>query len=365
MADESGAGDAAALEALVRSWHSDTAGHLKAREVNRLLELFARLEHPTPPPASGKPRLVTSSVDGFADSDEVKICITALVSPPARPLSQVVQVLQELSTLERLFSSLVGSRLGMLELMDSNDTCSIFNKWCMKFQPGNQSAKMVMQYYDRQHYGAELRVSSFSKWVWEELRILEENFQEPRGPMLDRFCLLARVSRPFQLGIWTFSPVRAEELQDVLAALRGTTLEAMTSDARSAAITDVEAFCNDAAAAKPGLEVPSLDPQKLREYMRDQASALAGVWQLDAVATAFEAFAARRQTLGKVSASFRSLDQQGAGFIKITQLRSVMSKICAFPQEELDVLMQGVVLKEDGRVDYTEFAKWVLMPIAL
>lgn len=351
-----------ALETFLGSFDPDGSGRLDAAEVNSAISCFNSVDKRDRlggEGAGGQMQQCPSGEDGKVSRAAVRGLFELFKEgPPARELGKVLQVFQELQEIKESFLRWSGGKPA-LDAQDVHTACIVFNKWSDHTCPGNEKGRMLMNYYDPSIFGADVDLPAFSKWLWQELSVLEETFQQKFQTMLLRVKASIRIATVLRCHEWEgLNRVAAALVGPLLAACDGQDWGALDASAREEVAGRVAQSCGVSVAADG-----SVAPADLRKWAREEVVKLPGE-RLDAALQRLEEFAARceaaQECLGSVTSSFRKWDKDGNGVIGRKELRAFLSKIGDFSEEELDALLQGADLNGDGRIDYAEFAKWVM-----
>uniref|UniRef100_A0A7R9ZVC0 EF-hand domain-containing protein n=1 Tax=Pyrodinium bahamense TaxID=73915 RepID=A0A7R9ZVC0_9DINO len=349
------------LDLLLDAFDVEGTGRLDSVQVAEAIDLFNGLDKREPlkpideDDTLQKPRV---GKDGKVGRKAVGALLTLYSEgPPTRPMDQVVQVFQEMHSIKQFFLEWEASDMKLTP--DAvNTVVSLFNKWADRAHPGNERGRMRMQFYDPQQYRPEIVLASFTNYLWQELKSMEELFTQPFESTLARLResrnLAAFLARLAEEGL---TRVPASCFGPVVAARDGKNWEGMETAEREGVEGRVAEQCGFQSDPKG-----RVDGKDLFTWIQDEVIQLP-VEQITAMLPKLEEFrvaAAKEETVTRIHLSFEKWDTNSHGTIARKDLREVMSKIEGFTPEELDALMYGAKPDKQGRIDYAEFTKWVL-----
>jgi len=178
------------IDALVSNLDYDGTGRFRVQEVNSAIQLFNSLDnlaHITGgsaelPDGDQKPQmeLCVGGQDGKVDKMDLERVMDNFAKGPVKTtVLRLVHVFQELCEIEWLFLLWAGSKGATLTHDDTVGPLKAFNKWSMQRHDPQVEGYMMISYYDTMFYGGTISFASFTRWIWENLCVLEEQFNEP------------------------------------------------------------------------------------------------------------------------------------------------------------------------------------------
>lgn len=183
------------ISAMLRHYTKDALGRYGAEEINSAISIFNSLDcmkhlagSAANPGSQEIPKMQTCvpGPDGRVTENEITNALNDFVKSAAVKLAHVVHIFQEIQEIEWVFNNLAGES-SAVKLSVVTSALKHFNKWAAGRHSSSAKGMMVLSQYDVYAYGSELNLSTFSRWLWEELSALEETFGEPFEMTLQYF----------------------------------------------------------------------------------------------------------------------------------------------------------------------------------
>lgn len=282
--------------------------------------------------------------------EQLRTIVSAYVAPPpdgkpARDASRVLLNFQELSDIRCVYAIWAGSHGAKMEMNAMNTALSVFNKCTEQnygehhFKPCQSVGRMIFNYYDRLHYHAEIDIHSATRWMWDEIKVLEEDFQ---------MQVLTGVQR-LKEYVW---------LTKMFECLVGSTDK--TAKCKAASLNSAISVVNSRLGCSlSSFEQGELSVKEFAMHMRAKIHEIQGI-DMNKILEALQDTLKDKSLHARVIEAFRLYDVKGKGVIAKPDLIHVMNRIYEFQPDELALLMEVADTKKDGLVDYAQFTAWVL-----
>jgi len=260
--------------------------------------------------------------------------------------SRLIALAREFSVIQRVFTTWAGSRDNTIDCRKTFMALSFWNKQADRDgrKLSQTSGAQTISYYDKSFYGWQFNANACTRWIWDELRSLEEEFGANSAADLQVILEFAKIGRVVERILPDVNGF--VEMDHIVGLIR----EYNTSGAH----------CILPAYAPATIKNGKVSAKDFALCLRD--------WLLEApdfanAVSILEEVARKREPslAAQIAHVFRKFDTSGNGTIDLAALRTVMTKIHEFPSGELEVLIECADKNQDGRVNYAEFAQWVCM----